>query len=274
MSAQTVSGPAPRERGIGYALVGALGITLVAIILGGVLFAWLISAARGPSAPQLLSADTQFYAALPPNVGGVVDVNQLQDALRQGFGVPDPASLVTPLERLIGASVNNDVATWLGSEIVVAVRDVQAGDLQTAESAQALLRDGEVLFFFASKNDPQAETFLAKHRASREELGATFSATTVDEVTIYAQEGGAPSPIAAFALLDHYVIFSNSPAAIEALATADPQSGAGLAELPAFAASQDHGEHGLPINVYTDGSGSAELIRAALRQLITGLAGS
>jgi hypothetical protein len=270
MSAQTVTGPAPRERGIVYAIAGAIGVTLIAIIIGGALFTWLILANRGPSAPQLIPADTQLYAALPPNVGGVIDVNQLQSALRQGFGVSEPAALAAPLERLIGATILDDVAPWLGSELAVAVRGADAAALQIAEPGEALLRDGELLFIFGSKNDPQAEVFLAKHREAREARGAVIGAAQVGEVTIYAEEGGAPSPIAAFALIDHYVVFSNSADALRAMATADGEGGSSLADLPAFVAAKDHGGHG-PLDLYTDGSAEAELIRAALRDLINGL---
>jgi hypothetical protein len=276
MSAQTVTGPAPRgsqdgakpQRGFSYAIAGAIGVTLVTLLIGGALFTWLILATRGPSAPQLIPADAQLYAALPPNVGGVVDVNQLQSTLRQGFGVPEPASLAAPLERLIGASILDDVATWLGSELAVAVRGADSAALQAADAGEALLRDGEVIFLFGSKNDPQAEAFLAKHRAAREARGAVFSELAAGDATIYAQEGGEPSAIAAFALIDHYVVFSNSAAALRAMAAADGD--ASLASIPAFVAFQQHESHG-PVAIYTDGSAEAELVRAALRDLIAGL---
>ena len=275
MSAQTATGPAPRgshdeakvQRGIGYAFVGGLGVTLITFIVGGALLIWLFLATRGPSAPQLLPPDTQFYAAVPPNIGGVVDVNQLQSGLRQGLGVPEPASLVAPLERLLGVTILDHVATWLGSELAVAVRGVDATVMEGAKPGEALLRNGQVIFLFSSKNDPQAEAFLAKHRAAREARGATFSVEQVGDATIYVEEGGAPSPIAAFALIDHYIIFSNSPDALTTIAAGDEAS---LAGVPAFTASQEDRERS-PVAIYTDGSAEAELARAALRELITSL---
>lgn len=273
MSSQTATGPAPRERGLGYALAGALGVTLVAMLIGGALFAWLLLAARGPAAAQLLPADTQLYAATAPNVGGVVEVGQLQSALRQGFGVASPGALLAPVERLLGVSLRDDVVTWLGSEIVVAARGADPAALQGDDAAAALLRDGELLFLFASKNDPQAGAFLAKHAAARRAGGAAVAERDLGrEVTLYTVEGGAPSPIAAFALVDHYVVFSNSAAAIEALLGAGAAEGEGLAAVPAFQEYTDAIYPGGSVSIYTDGTPGAELVRAAVRDLLSDLA--
>lgn len=269
MSSQSATRPAPRERGLGYALAGALGITLVAVLIGGALFTWLLLAASGPPAADLLPADVQLYAATTPNVGGVVEVEQLQNALRQGFGVADPGALLAPVERLLGVSLRDDVVTWLGSEIVVAARGADPTALQGADPAAALLRDGEVLFLFASKNDPQAAAFLTKHAEARRAGGATIAERDLgDEVTLYTEEGGAPSPIAAFALVDHYVVFSNSAAAVEAFVAADGGAPARLGAVPAFQTYKEQINPGGSVSIYTDGTPGAELVRAALRGIL------
>lgn len=271
MSSQTASRPAPRQRGLGYALAGALGITLVAILIGGALFAWLLLAARGPSAPELLPPDTQLYAATVPNVAGVVEVEQLQAALRQGFGVADPGSLLAPVERMLGVSLRSDVVTWLGSEVIVAARGADPDALRGDDAAEALLRGGEVLFIFGSKNDPQADSFLIKHVEARRLAGDTITERAVGEATIYVAEGGEPGPLAAFALIDHYVVFSNSAAALEAMAQAGAAEGASLAGVPAFATFNEQASEGRSVTVYTDGTPDAELLRAALRDLLNDL---
>jgi hypothetical protein len=275
MSSQTVSPRAKRERGLGYAFAGALGITLVAMLIGGALFAWLLSAASGPSAAELLPPDVQLYAATTPNVGGVVEVSQLRDALRQGFGVATSGAMLDPLERRLGVSLRNDVVTWLGSEIIVAARGATGEAAQGDPPATALLRDGELLLVFGSKNDPQAEAFLRKHAEARRAAGETIAERTVGETVIFEAQNGAPSPLAAFGLVNHYVVFSNSTAALEALARRG-EAGAGaagsLAALPAFQRYRDQVTEGRSVTVYTDGSNGAELARAAVRDIINELA--
>jgi len=269
MTSHPATGAARQERGLGYALAGGLAITLVAVLIGGVLFAWLLLAARGPSIPELLPTDTQFYAALAPNVGGVIEVEQLRAAIRQNFGVADPAALLAPVERLLGVSFGDDVVTWLGSELAVAVRGVDPAVISGSNAAEALLRNGELLIIVGSKNDPQAETFLRKHLAAREAAGERITAKVVGDSTLYIAEGGAPSLISAFGLVDHYVVFSNSGAALEAFAQAEGATS--LASVPAFAPFSEQLVPGRPGAVYTDGTPAAEAARAALRELLTGL---
>jgi hypothetical protein len=272
MSSQTAARPAVPERGLGYALRGALAITVIAMLIGGALFAWLLLAARGPSASELLPADTQLYAATVPNVAGVVEVAQLRDGLRQGFGVADPASLLEPMERLLRVSLRTDVVTWLGSEMIVAVRGIEPERLRGADPAETLLREGQLLFVISSKNDPQAAAFLQKHLAARRDEGARFAERMVGETTIYLEEGGAPSPLAAFALTNHYIVFSNSADAIEAMARGGESGQVGLAALPRFEAYREAPSSGLSVAIYTDGDPGAELIRAAVRDLFNDLA--
>lgn len=270
MATQTVRGRAPRERSLWYALAGGAAITLVSVLVGGALFTWLLLAARGPSAPELLPADVQLYAATSPNVGGVVEVDQLQRALREGLGVAEPAALLGPVERLLGVPLEGNVGTWLGSEIAVAVRGLDPAVAGGAAAAETLLRDGELLVFFGSKNDPQAAAFLEKVRAAQVAVGARVTATPLgDEATLYAVEGGPPSPVAAYALVEHYVVFSNSPAALAALGDAVPAEA--LATASGFAQFSEGLTPRQAGAVYTDGTPAAEAARAALRELLEGL---
>lgn len=271
MTTQTVQGRAPRERGLWYGVLGGAAITLVSVLIGGALFTWLLLAASGPSAPELLPADTQLYAALAPNVGGVVEVEQLRQALREGFGVAEPAALLGPIERLLGVPLEGNVGTWLGSEIAVAVRGFDPAGVAGGDAAAALLRDSEVLFLFGSKNDPQAAGFLEQLRAAREAAGAQVITVERGEVTLYAVQGGPPSPVAAFALIDHYLVFSNSLAALEAMAAAGDAEAATLSSAAGFAQFQATLTPRRPSAVFTDGTPAAESARAALRELLRGL---
>lgn len=268
MATQSINGTAPRERGLWYALKGGLVITLLSVLVGGALFAWLLLAARGPAAPELLPADIQLYAATSPNVGGVVEVEQLARMLREGFSVADPGALLAPVERLVGVPLEGNVGNWLGSEVAIAVRGVAAA---SSDAAAALLRDGEVLFIFGSKNDPQAAAFLAKVRAAREAEGLVVTEEQRGEALIYTVQGGPSSPVAAFGLIEHYVVFSNSAAALAALADASAGQGASLATAPGFAQFQESLTPRRAGAVFTDGSPIAEAARAALRELLEGL---
>lgn len=260
--------PALRERGPAYALLGGLVITLISIVVGGSLFAWFILTTRGPGAPALLPADTQFYAATTPNLGGVADVAQLRHILSADLGIPDPEALVEPVATLLGVNLPDDVAAWLSSEIAVAVRGVEATDLQTPDPGSALLRHGEVLFLFGSKNDPQAAAFLDRRRAARLERGERIGSVERNGITIHYAETDVPSPIAVFALIHHYVVFSNRLAAVEALAQAEIDADDRLARLPAFVRFRQQHTPGRTSAVYTDGTPAAEAIRAALRDLL------
>jgi hypothetical protein len=256
-------GAPPRERGLGYAILGGLAITLVAMLIGGSAFALVLLTARGPAPAALLPADTQLYLALTPNVGGVVEVPQLRQKLREELAIIEPDFLLPAVERLAIVPLNADnLGTWLGSDLGVAVRGVSAATLSGEDSATVLLRDGEVVFFFGSKNDPQAEAFLVKHHAAREAQGESFQVTTYGDITLYTQLDGPPSPLAAFALIEHYVFFSNSPAALIALAEREPTQ-ATLAQQPAFTQT--------PAGRFSDGSADAEAARAALRALLLAL---
>lgn len=271
LQTQPAPGSPPRERGLGYALLGGLAITLVSMIIGGAAFAWILIASRGASVPELLPADTQLYVALTPNVGSVIEVTQLRQALRDELAIIDHEALLLGVANLAAVPLGDgNLGTWLGSELGVAVRGADAAGLAGDDPAAALLRDGELVFFFESKNDPQAAAFLEKHRAARAARGETISAEARGEVMIYTQTGGPPSPIAAFALIEHYVVFSNSRLALEALAdtaVAVEQGQAQLAVLagqPAFSQASP-GPSGLG---YNDGSADAEAARVALRALL------
>lgn len=268
MPAATTTPTTPRERGLGYALAGGLVITAIAVVIGGLLFAWLLLATRGPSAPELLPADVQLYAAIGPNIGGVVEVEQLRRTLRDGLGIPEPEALVALIETLLGMSLREHVAPWLGSEIAVAVRSADPAQLRSADPGAALLEHAEVLFLFASKNDPQALAFLEKHRAAREARGETIAILERNGATIYYAEGGEPGPITAFALVQHYVVFANRPETIEHLAVAGGGTGATLAQTAAFVRFQEDRTAARAGAIYTDGTPAAEAIRGALRDVL------
>ncbi|RRR70268.1 MAG: DUF3352 domain-containing protein [Candidatus Viridilinea halotolerans] len=256
----------PRERGLGYVFLGGLGITLVAIVIGTLAFGWLLLAARGPAVPDMLAADTQLYLALAPNVGHVVDVAQLRQILSQELAITEYDGL---LQSVVAQAVvplgPDNMGIWLGSELGVAIRGAKQETLAGGDLGADLLATSEILIFFSSKNDPQAESFLEEHHAARVALGETFTVETLGDVTIVARSDGPPSPTHAFALIEHYVFFSNRREALVALAERAAQAG----EVPVLA-TQPHFSQAAA-GRYSDGSADAVAARVALSALLRGM---
>lgn len=273
MSSPTLVAPKRPERGLRYAVMGGLGVTLVTVLIGGLLFAWLLLATRGPTSTELLPADTQLYAALAPNLGEVLDARQLRQALQRELGVGNPDAAAPAIQRLLAVDYDEHLITWIGSDLAVAVRDADPAALTGDDAGAALLRSADVRILLASRNDPQAEAFIEAHLAAREAIGERFVRSEVDGATIYAQEDAPPSPIVAFALIDHYVVFANRAGVLEAMAASEAGNTSALASVPAFQTFREQLTPRVSGAIYTDGSQAAEAVRAALRQLMADLSG-
>jgi hypothetical protein len=74
------------------------------------------------------------------------------------------------------------------------------------------------------------------------------------------------------ALTNHYVVFGNSAAAVEAVILAGEGAAPRLAEQPRFREYSEVVREGQAVAIYTDGDPGSELIRAAVRDLLNGLA--
>ncbi|PDW03113.1 hypothetical protein [Candidatus Viridilinea mediisalina] len=264
-SLASASHPA-RERGLGYAFLGGLGITVTAIIIGALAFAWLILAARGPTVPELLPADTQLYLAVTPNVGHVLEVAELRQILREELGISEHDALLRGVIDLAVVPLGPDnMGVWLGSELGVAIRGFNADTLAAAQPAEVLLRDAEILVFFGSKNDPQAEAFLEQHYAARSAQGEQLVREEHGAGTIYSQQHGPPNLTSVFTIIEHYVFFSNSRDALVALAEQANREAQGpsLAHEASFGSARP--------GRYDDGSAAAAAARTALSELLHGL---
>lgn len=268
MSTKTL--PAPRERGLGYALAGGALITLASVAVGGVLIAWFLLSQQGVGPAELLAPDTQLYVALAPTLGDMPEPERIATALRENFAITDQEALKSAVASLLGVDIDSDVITWLGSELVVAVRGLDPGALSGDGQGAQLLGSADVLFIISSRNDPQATAFLTKHLAFRRDRGDQIVEAPAGAVTIYSQAGGAPSPIAAVALVEHHIVFANRPEAIRAMVD---QLGRGdsLADLPAFAAFSERLSPRTASGLYDDGSPAADVARSAIRDLLLGL---
>jgi hypothetical protein len=270
--AQDIARPSPlrptRERGLGYALVGGIAITLIAALFGTMFLVWFYTVQRGAAAPELLPADVQFYVTLTPTIGDVIEAEPVIAALSEQLGVQDPRSLSEPVQGMLNVRFSDDVVTWMRSEAAIAVRGV---DPAAERSAASLLRDGDVAFILASRNDPAAMRFLDKHLAARDVRGEQVEQIVVGDVTIYHTTNRPPSPITAVALIEHHVVFANRPEILVAMAEAINADQPGLNAVPAFAAFSANLNPRIPAAAYTDGTTGATAARDALRDLLEGL---
>ncbi len=268
----SVSAVPRRERGLGYALMGGLGITLVAVLIGAVYWFWLFTLQRAASPAELLPADTDLYVTLSPSLGDMPDGTQVASVLRDQLGVGDPQRVRDGVTHLLGVDYNKNVLTWVGGTLVVTVRGMDGtGDGAGEGTARQLLREGEVIFMIGSRNDPQAEAFIEKHLAARAIRGDTMVRTTVGPATVYAQEGGTPSPVAALTLFEHYLIFSNRPTAITAMIGRLGGAGDRLSAVPGFAQFSDGLTERVPGGRYSSGNATPQTELSALRELLLNL---
>nr|WP_044200596.1 DUF3352 domain-containing protein [Oscillochloris trichoides] len=256
--------PVPRERGLRDAFIGGLGITLIAILLGAAYLFWFLSAQRAASPAALLPPDTQIYVTMPPAISNLPEVARVDAGLRDQIGVADPERVRTAMVTLLGVDYYEAIATWIGGSMALAVRDMNSSD------PSHLLEAGEFVAIIGSRNDPQAQAFIEKHHAARIARGERITSQQVGSTTIYVQEDGPASPIRAFTLFEHYVIFSNRTEAISAMINQLEQGTPSLEQLPAFT-QFSAGLNNQGAGRYTNGAANAEVALSGLRELLTRL---
>ncbi len=247
----TSSAPAARDPGLRRAVIGGLAVTLASVAFGLVAFIWLFLAQRTDSIPQLVGRDTQFYAALTPNLRQAPNITRLRAAFPELLDDTAPSPGGGQIDSLLGVDFSSEIAPWIGAEMALAVSDLNAETIPL--DREELAERATALFIFASRDDPTALRFLDGYRAKREAAGQRLTTTQVGEATLYTQEGATDSLVASFGLVRHYVIFTNRPAALTALAERDPQSADTLQASPRFQRVQ----RGLPTDrigyLYIDG---------------------
>jgi len=259
-----------RERGLGYAIAGGLGVTLLAAAVGGLLLVWLI-AARGDTTPSdMLPADTQLFLGLPPIIADVPEPDRVAAVLQEGLGIPDPAALTGGVEGRLGLTVRDDVASWLGSQLAVAVRGLDPQAIQGSDPGARLLESADVTIFLGSRNDPQARIFLNKQIEVRRNRGERVAEIQAGDTTVYVSEGIAPSPLAAVALIDHHIVFANRADVLVDMASRANDEGR-LSGVPAFATFREQLNLRDSSALYTDGTPAADVARSALREVILAL---
>lgn len=270
MAEQMMRAPAAaprRDRGLGYALIGGLGVTLITFLIGGALQAWLIIAQSDTIPADLLAADTQLYVGLAPIISDVPEPARVAAALRENLGISDPAALAGGVEGRLGLELRENVLTWLGSEMALAVRGLDDQAIGGEDPGARLLESADVLIILASRNDPQAQVFLEKHLEIRRNRGEQVKELPAGDTVVYVSEGGSPTVMAAMALIEHHIVFGNRADALVAMANR-VAGGESLADVPSFAAFREQLTPDNSNGFYSDGSAAAAAARSALREVI------
>jgi hypothetical protein len=234
--------------GGGVAVVALLGITIAAVVF--------FLSGRSNAIPQFLSADTQLYAALNPNLSDVPNLQRLQESFPELLDQQSDESPVQSIEELMGIDFEADVTPWIGTEIAFAATDFDLSQLNTNASSEEmaeLAQSGDLLIVLASRDDVKAQAFLDKQRAARQEDGASFAEVKAGNVTIYEQEDSDGNPITAFTYYNKHVFFANSAEALQAVVERDTGSDQTLQANPRYQAVLKGLPEGRLGHVFIDG---------------------
>ncbi len=231
--------PRKGARGLVIGLIGGgVALLIIAVLVVVAVFASGMLFSRPGSIPQLVGADTQFYATITPNLSDLPNIQQLQSAYPDLFIDQDASASNQGLEEVLGVSFEADIMPWIGTEMAVAVRGIDPTlvSLTTPDSQmmEELAREAELAIILTSRDDAQAQAFVDKHRAHREAQDQTFEETNHNGVNIYVWQEAGNRPDAAFAVVPGYVIFANNPAMIQAMAERDPEGSDTLISNPRF----------------------------------------
>jgi hypothetical protein len=255
---------------------GVIGVILLALGVG--LLAWQLFGKRPNSIPQLLAGDTQVYATITPNLSDLPNIQRLRQAFPEALDYQNSGSTSDQLAELLGVDFNTDIAPWIGTEVAAAVANLPldqalAPNRLSGGNSAELLAQADVLLLLSSRDDKAAQAFLDKQRLHREGQGQQFATSQAKGTTIYAQQGGDPSPIAAFAVLRGNVVFATGPALIAAIAERDPNGADTLAKSANFTQVQA----AMPANrlgfIFIDGAPVARAISANSAELLGQLQG-
>ncbi len=208
-------------------LIGGGAAALVVIAVGVAILAWTLLGSRPNSIPQLLAGDTQIYAAITPNLSDLPNIDRLRKAFPETIDYQNNITTTTQLTDLLGVDFKADIAPWIGTEMAVAVGGLPFNTLFDLSSASVSgdttqVEKALVTLVITSRDEKAAQAFLDKQRTHREGKGQKFTSSQAQGTTIYAQQGGDPSPIVAFGIVRGSVMFATSADLIAAAAARDP----------------------------------------------------
>lgn len=163
-----------------------LGIVIGFLVLLCVICAMILGRLYLPSlwpkqvAPDLMPADTVFFASVNPDVQGLAGFKHLADVYG---GIPEVKDALDELseemEDELNISFEDDVMSWLGPEVAVAVTNIDA-----------LIEGDEpmVTIAAATRNIKASDAFLEKLREHLEDQDYDVEKETYNDVAYYVQE--------------------------------------------------------------------------------------
>lgn len=272
---QSVPPPEPKKsRTWLWVLLGGGLLGLLLIGLGGVLLATNLLG-RQSAIPQLVGADTQFYATIQPSLSDLPNVQKLQEAYPELFVDKDPSSADKQLEETLGVKFKEDVQPWIGREMAIAVSGLKDFTLEggslSGDAANELARQAKVTIILASRDDSKAQEFLDKQRAARSDKGQSFDESEHGGIKIFQQRDGDSSPIAAFALVRSNVVFATSKDVIEAMIDRDGDGEDTLQKNPRYAALRGQLPETAVGHVFVDGNILSTMSTSVLEQSLDSL---
>jgi Protein of unknown function (DUF3352) len=262
--------PPPARRGRGW-LYAAIGAVLVIAIGAGLFFVLGRTLFQGQrEIPKLVGDDTQIYLSLTPNLSAVQGVQRLKNAYPQLFVDQDTSNVDKALDELMGVKFKDDVQPWLGAEMAIAVNGLKSppaggGGPLSESSAEEVAKDARVAIILASSSNDKAQAFLDKQRTNRGGKGQQFAKSDHNGVTVYEQQDAKQSPIAAFAMVQSYVVFASDAATINAMIDRGADGKSTLADSARFKGVLDNLPKAAVAYFYLDGASMGDLFQTAMQ---------
>lgn len=246
-----------------FGLVGGAVVLLLAAGIGVFLFARGLATERPSAIPELVGAETQFYATITPNLSDVPNVQRLRAAYPDLFVDEDESAARDQLNEFLAIDFEQDILPWISNEMAVAVSGIE--DISTLNQTLAdedFATFGEqvdLAIILAARDTDRAREFLAAYSEKQAAAGTTYEQTTHNNVTVYSATADTDGP-GAFALVRNNVVFADETPVIIAMIDRDPTGEDTLQNNPDFTAIRaDLPENALGY-VYIDGSLATQLV--------------
>ncbi|MBM4430432.1 MAG: DUF3352 domain-containing protein, partial [Chloroflexi bacterium] len=160
----------------------AIGVLLLLCVVCAVILGRQFLPLLGPKqvAPRLMPADSFFFASVNPDIQHLAGYKHLADVYGDISEVKDTwDDFSKDMEDELGISFKEDVMSWLGPEVAVAVTNIKA-----------LIEGDEpmVIIAAATRNTKASDAFLEKLRKHLEDQGYHVKKGAYNDVVYYVQD--------------------------------------------------------------------------------------
>ena len=188
----------------------------------------------------------------------------------------DTTTLDKQLDDLMGVNFKDDVQPWVGAEMAIAVSGVknfapQRWRAQRA-AAEMLAEAGQAWrLSWPRATRPRPQAFLDKQRAGRGGKGQQFDKSEYKGITIYQQQNAEHSPLAAFAMVQGYVVFASDTATINAMIDRGADAKSTLDDSPRFKGVLDNLPKAAVGYLYIDGVSMSDAFTQRAQEALSGM---